>query len=54
MYFGVADIDASLAKLAELGGTKVVGPIDIGPGKIAVAHDAQGAHFGLYAGEFAP
>ncbi len=54
VYFGVADIDASLAKLAELGGTKVVGPIDIGPGKIAVAHDAQGAHFGLYAGEFAP
>jgi predicted enzyme related to lactoylglutathione lyase len=52
-YFGTDDIDASAAKVEELGGKKVAGPYDIGTGKIAVCADPQGAVFALYTGEFA-
>jgi hypothetical protein len=50
VYFGVEDLDASLAKLDELGGSKLAGPIDITMAKIAVVADPQGAVFALYAG----
>jgi len=53
-YFGIEDIEAGLAKVAELGGTKVVGPIDIQIAKIAVVQDPQGAVFALYAGQTEP
>jgi predicted enzyme related to lactoylglutathione lyase len=53
-YFGVEDIDAGLAKVEELGGAKVVGPIDIQIAKIAVVHDPQGAVFAIYAGALEP
>ena len=53
-YFGVEDLDASLAKLEELGGSKVTDPIDIGVGRIAVVRDPQGAAFAFYSGEFSP
>lgn len=53
VYFGTSDIDASVAKIAELGGTVVQAPMDIGEGnQIAVAQDPQGAWFALYAGNF--
>jgi hypothetical protein len=51
VYFGVDDVDAALAKLDELGGMKIAGPIDIQIAKIAVVADPQGAVFALYAGE---
>jgi uncharacterized protein len=54
VYFGAEDIDAALAKVAELGGTKMAGPIDIQIAKIAVVQDPQGAVFALYAGQLAP
>ncbi len=54
VYFGVEDIDEALAKVGELGGTAVAGPIDIQTAKIAVAMDPQGAVFALYAGELEP
>jgi predicted enzyme related to lactoylglutathione lyase len=54
VYFGADDIEASLAKATELGGTKLTGPDDIGVGKIGVVQDPQGAVFALYAGEFQP
>jgi predicted enzyme related to lactoylglutathione lyase len=54
VYFGAEDIDAALARVAELGGKKMVGPIDIQMARIAVAQDPQGAAFALYAGEFQP
>lgn len=54
VYFGAQDIDASLAKVEELGGTRMVGPIDIGMAKLAVVHDPQGAVFALYAGALEP
>ena len=54
VYFGVEDIEQALARLAELGGTKLVGPIDIEIAKLAVVADPQGAVFALYAGEMEP
>jgi uncharacterized protein len=54
VYFGVQDIDAALAKVVELGGTKLMGPQDIQIAKIAIVQDPQGAVFALYAGELEP
>ncbi len=54
VYFGVQDIDAGLAKVQELGGSTVAGPIDIQMAKIAVVKDPQGAIFALYAGLLEP
>jgi predicted enzyme related to lactoylglutathione lyase len=54
VYFGGEDLDAALTKLAELGGTKMVGPIDIQIAKFAVVKDPQGVFFALYAGQFGP
>jgi predicted enzyme related to lactoylglutathione lyase len=53
-YFGVQDVDEALAKVDELGGSKLAGPIDIGIAKLAVVADPQGAVFALYAGELEP
>jgi uncharacterized protein len=54
VYFGVQEIDASLTKVKELGGTVHAGPIDIQMAKIAVVGDPQGAIFALYAGMLEP
>jgi predicted enzyme related to lactoylglutathione lyase len=54
VYFGTDDIDAALAKVDELGGTKLGGPIDIQIAKIAIVQDPQGATFALYAGQLEP
>jgi uncharacterized protein len=53
VYFGCEDADTALAKVAELGGGKIMGPIDMGPGQIAIAMDQRGAVFALWAGEYA-
>jgi predicted enzyme related to lactoylglutathione lyase len=52
-YFGTNDIDASIAKVKDLGGDALMGPVDIGVGNIAVVRDLQGAVFALYSGNFA-
>ena len=52
--FGTDDLDAALAKVGELGGGTVAGPIDIQIARIAVVHDPQGAVFALYDGELEP
>ena len=49
--FATDDIDAALAKVEELGGTKHMGPTDIGIPRIGVVQDPQGAWFSLYDGE---
>jgi predicted enzyme related to lactoylglutathione lyase len=54
VYFGTEDIDAGLAKIDELGGTKIAGPIDIQIAKIGIVQDPQGAVFALYAGDLEP
>ncbi len=56
-YFLVADVEASAAKVEELGGNLMVAPTAAGEvGKIAVAQDPQGAHFSIieYTGPAAP
>jgi predicted enzyme related to lactoylglutathione lyase len=52
VYFGADEIDASRAKVAELGGHALTDVIDIGPGKFAAVQDPQGAVFALYSGQF--
>lgn len=54
VYFGVEDVEAARAKVAQLGGTNMAGPIDIQIAKIAIAQDPQGAVFALYAGQLEP
>jgi len=51
VYFGVDDIDAGLAKVEELGGRKMVGPVDIHIAKFGIVQDPQGGTFALYAGQ---
>ncbi len=46
-YFQVADTDAALARIVELGGAKVMGPDDTPYGRLAVAADPTGARFHL-------
>jgi predicted enzyme related to lactoylglutathione lyase len=53
-YFGVDDIDQGLARVEELGGAKIAGPIDLGIGKIGVVQDPQGGAFALWAGQMQP
>jgi hypothetical protein len=52
VYFGYDDIAAGVAKVEQLGGSKLMGPMPIGPGTIAIVRDPQGATFALYTGEF--
>jgi predicted enzyme related to lactoylglutathione lyase len=51
VYFACEDIDGSLAKVSELGGSVLMAATDIGIAKIGVAQDPQGAVFALYAGQ---
>lgn len=47
VYFGVADVDASVRKVRELGGAVFMEPTDIEPGRFAVVADPAGATFNL-------
>jgi hypothetical protein len=49
VYFTVTDTDASVAKAQELGGTLVVPPMDIQPGRFAGVADPAGAMFNILA-----
>ena len=51
-YFGTADLDATVANIAELGGQVVVEPTAVPTGRFAVASDPQGAFFAVFQGEF--
>lgn len=48
-YFAVADVDATAAKAAELGGRVLVEPSDIPPGRFAVIADPTGGAFNVLA-----
>jgi predicted enzyme related to lactoylglutathione lyase len=52
VYFGVADVDAALARVVAEGGRKLVEPMAVPSGRFAVALDPQGAVFCLVDGEF--
>lgn len=48
VYFGVADLDAAVLRLTELGGSILEAPVAAtGVGRWAIVTDAQGAGFGL-------
>lgn len=47
IYFSVDDLDASLAKLKDLGGAVFMGPMEIEPGTFAVVADNVGAVFNI-------
>jgi uncharacterized protein len=49
VYFGVEDADATLARVKELGGSEVMGPIDIPIGRFAIASDPNGTPFAFIA-----
>jgi predicted enzyme related to lactoylglutathione lyase len=49
VYFAVADADAAVAKVNELGGSVAMGPMDIEPGRFAVLVDPTGAVFSVIA-----
>jgi hypothetical protein len=49
VYFGVADTDAALARITELGGSTVVAAQDTPYGRLATATDPTGARFKLVA-----
>lgn len=48
VYFGVDDCDAAVGKVGLLGGTVVVPPTPIPPGRFAVCQDPQGGFFSLF------
>lgn len=50
-YFAVTDTDATVAKATELGGSVLVPPTDIPPGRFAVIADPHGAVFGVIKSE---
>ena len=49
-YFTIAEIDASVAQIRDLGGGVTIGPVPIPAGRIAVATDPQGAAFAIFEG----
>lgn len=52
VYFTVEDLDAALARVGELGGSTLVPPVEVAPGRsFATVRDPQGAVFNLYAGD---
>jgi len=49
VYFSVGDADAAVARVAELGGTVLMPPMDIEPGRFAPVTDPTGATFNVIA-----
>jgi predicted enzyme related to lactoylglutathione lyase len=49
VYFAVSDTDAAVQRVAELGGSQIMPPMDIEPGRFAVVADPTGAVFDVIA-----
>jgi uncharacterized protein len=49
VYFAVADTDAAVARIAELGGSVMMPPMDIEPGRFATVADPFGGVFSVIA-----
>jgi predicted enzyme related to lactoylglutathione lyase len=47
VYFSVADTDAAVAKVKELGGSVMAPPMDVEPGRLSVVGDPQGGVFAV-------
>jgi hypothetical protein len=52
VYFGSESVDDDAGRIAELGGTVMVGPEEVPGGRFVVALDPQGAVFALFSGRF--
>ena len=50
-YFTVPSCEGALARVLELGGAVLAGPLDVPAGRIALVSDPQGAVFALFEGE---
>ncbi len=50
-YFTVPSCDEAVARVEELGGQVLAGPMEPGAGRIAVVSDPQGAPFAVFEGE---
>jgi uncharacterized protein len=50
-YFTVRSIEGAVAKIRDLGGKLMAGPLGVPAGRIAVVSDPQGAAFALFEGE---
>jgi predicted enzyme related to lactoylglutathione lyase len=52
VYFATEDVDATVRRITETGGTIVMPAMDVmGQGRMAVAEDPAGARFGLWQGQ---
>jgi uncharacterized protein len=51
VYFTVPLCDTTVARVRDLGGGVLAGPLEMGAGRIAVVSDPQGAAFALFEGE---
>lgn len=51
-YFGAPEIDAAVAKVEDLGGTRRIGPMELPMAKVALVVDPQGAAFWIYSGDY--
>jgi hypothetical protein len=47
VYFMVDDTDKAVEQIKSLGGSLVMGPMDVEPGRFAVATDDQDAYFNI-------
>jgi predicted enzyme related to lactoylglutathione lyase len=54
VYFATDDLDATVARIGELGGEVLVEPVKVPAGRFAVARDPQGAAFALFDGDLDP
>jgi uncharacterized protein len=48
VYFGVGNVDESVQRVTELGGSVIMEPQTIEAGRFAVVADPQGAPFGIF------
>lgn len=53
-YFAVSDLEASLARIDELGGSTIAPAMDVPAGRFALVADPQGATFSLFTGDLDP
>jgi predicted enzyme related to lactoylglutathione lyase len=53
-YFGVEDVEASAARVQELGGALMAGPMEVPAGRFATVTDQHGALFSVFTGSYDP
>ena len=54
VYFTAENVDDTIKKIRETGGSVIAGPIDTPVGRVAAVRDPQGAAFALFQGEVDP